>query len=222
MVRQNRWFVKIGVTSNQWYVKIGGLVKILPKIPHWYQQDGKYWTSCNTAKKENSQIGKLQHYIHYHNVIVATHSSLHRGVERLCSRSTAVLSHIGGKVTVKYIIWHTQPEVCPWMFGITTRRICLQTAGWTTLAPVQLPTAPRSPSAAQRLHHLQSAEIRESMSILYLIKLVTSRLSSGSPLSWSPWFPSSAGSYMKWVKTNVIPCSSGILMSCLSCQHIKF
>ena len=108
------------------------------------------------------------------------------------------------------------------MFGITTRRICLQTAGWTTLAPVQLPTAPRSPSAAQRLHRLQSAEIRESMSILYLIKLVTSRLSPGSSLCWSPWFPSAAGSYMKWVKTNVIPCSSGILISCLSCQHIKF
>ena len=108
------------------------------------------------------------------------------------------------------------------MFGITTRRICLQTAGWTTLAPVQLPTAPRSPSAAQRLHHLQAAEIRESMSILYLIKLVTSRLSSGSPPCWSPWFPSSAGSYMKWVLTNYIPCASGILISYLSCQHIKF
>ena len=108
------------------------------------------------------------------------------------------------------------------MFGITTRRICLQTAGWTTLAPVQLPTAPRSPSAPPRLHHLQSAEIRESMSILYLIKLVTSRLSPGSPPCWSPWVPPSAGSYMKWVLTNKIPCASGILMSYFSCQHINF
>ena len=108
------------------------------------------------------------------------------------------------------------------MSGITTKRICLQTPGLTTPAPVQLPTAPRSPSAAQRLHHLQAAEIRDSMSILYLIKLVTSRLSSGSPLSWSPWFPSSAGSYMKWVLTNKIPCASGILISYFSCQHINF
>ena len=121
-------------------------------------------------------------------------------------------------------IWYgTRNQKCVHeLFGITTKRICLRTAGWTTRAPVQLPAAPQSPSAAQRLHHLQSAEIRESMSILYLIKLVTSRLSSGSPLFWSPWFPSSAGSYMKWVKTNVIPSSSGILISCLSCQHIKF
>ena len=104
------------------------------------------------------------------------------------------------------------------MFGITTRRICLQTAGWTTLAPVQLPTVPRSPSAAQRLHHLQAAEIRDSMSILYLIKLVTSRLSPGSPPSGSPWFPSSAGSYTKCVKTNDIPSASGILISYFSCQ----
>ena len=108
------------------------------------------------------------------------------------------------------------------MFGITTRRICLQTPGWSTLAPVQLPTAPRSPSAAQRLHHLRSAEIRESMSILYLIKLVTSRLSPGSPPCWSPWFPPSAGSYMKWVLTNKIPCASVILISYFSCQHINF
>ena len=100
------------------------------------------------------------------------------------------------------------------LFGVTTKRICLRTAGWTTRAPVQLPAAPQSPSAAQRLHHLQAAEIRESMSILYLIKLVTSML--------SPGFPSSAGSYKKWVKINVIPSSSGILSSYLSCQHIKF
>ena len=99
-------------------------------------------------------------------------------------------------------------------FGITTKRICLQTPGLTTPAPVQLPTAPRSPSAPPRLHHLQAAEIRDSMSILYLIKLVTSRL--------SPGFPSSAGSYRKWVKINVLPSSSVILISYLSCQHIKF
>ena len=98
-------------------------------------------------------------------------------------------------------------------FGITTKRICLRTPGWTTHAPVQLPTAPRSPSAPPRLHHLQSAESRESMSILYLIKLVTSRLSPGSPPRWSPWFPPSAGSYMKWVLTNKIPCANGILIS---------
>ena len=108
------------------------------------------------------------------------------------------------------------------MFGITTKRICLQTPGLTTPAPVQLPAAPQSPSAAQRLHHLQSAEIRESMSILYLIKLVTSRLSPGSPPSGSPWFPSSAGSYTKCVKTNNIPSASGILISYFSCQHINF
>ena len=117
---------------------------------------------------------------------------------------------------------HATRSVSMDFFVITTKRICLRTLGLTTLAPVQLPTAPRSPSAAQRLHRLQSAEIRESMSILYLIKLVTSRLSPGSPPCWSPWFPPSAGSYMKWVLTNKIPCASGILMSYFSCQHINF
>ena len=117
---------------------------------------------------------------------------------------------------------HATRSVSMIFFGITTKRICLQTPGWSTLPPVQLPTAPRSPSAVQRLHHLQAAEIRDSMSILYLIKLVTSRLSPGSPPSGSPWFPSSAGSYTKCVKTNNIPSASGILISYFSCQHIKF
>ena len=117
---------------------------------------------------------------------------------------------------------HATRSVSMNFFGITTKRICLRTPGWTTHAPVQLPTVPRSPSAPPRLHHLQSAENRESMSILYLIKLVTSRLSPGSPPCWSPRSPPSAGSYMKWVLTNKIPCASGILMSYFSCQHINF
>ena len=116
MVRQNRWFVKIGVTSNQWYVKIGGLVKILPKIPHWYQQDGKYWTSCNTATNKIVKSGN------YNTTSTTTMSLLphiphYTGGSNACAAAQPLFCHIsGGKVTVKYMIWHTQPEVCPLTF----------------------------------------------------------------------------------------------------------
>ena len=116
MVRQNRWFVKIGVTSNQWYVKIGGLVKILPKIPHWYQQDGKYWTSCNTA---TNKIVKSGNYITTSTTTMSLlpHIPHYTGGSNACAAAQPLFCHIsGGKVTVWYILWHTQPEVCPWVF----------------------------------------------------------------------------------------------------------
>ena len=143
------------------------------------------------------------------------HIPHYTGGSNACAAAQPLFCHISEVKSLFGIYYGTRNQKCVHeFFGITTKRICLQTPGLATPAPVQLPTAPRSPSAAQRLHHLQAAEIRESMSILYLIKLVTSML--------SPGFPSSAGSYKKWVKINVLPSSSGILISYLSCQHIKF
>ena len=108
MVRQNRYYVKSVVRQNRWFSQdttsrfLTGISKMVNTEPAATPQQ-KIVKSGNYITTSTTTMLLLPHIPHY------------TGGSNACAAAHPLFCHISRViVTVQYVIWHTQPEVCPW------------------------------------------------------------------------------------------------------------